>query len=296
MKQLLFTLVAVLISMATLNAQQIAVVNGSGSTSVYDTLDEAIEGATSGCTIYLPGGGFQINTPFDKKITIMGISHKADSENEDGNTLISGNIDLKPGSDGSAIMGIYLTGNINIGVEGLVKNVTVKYCNINSVQVKSGHCPGIYINQCYLRNPSAFNNSNVTFTNNISHCIESAEGGTINYNIFVGGNGYYGSCVLFSGTSTSKYNICNTYGVSCDDTGSEIIDFGNFINDQGITPRSNFHFKDDYQGNRNIGVYAGGTGFNDGGLPPMPHIISKNVAEQTDAKGNLRIEVKVKAN
>lgn len=300
MKHFLFALMVALLSAATLSAQQIAVVSGSGSTRVYDTLDEAIEGASSGSTIYLPGGGFQVSTEtkITKRVAIIGIGHKPNSENEDGNTVISGNIQFAPGSDGSAIMGAYLSHQVHIGVDGRVKNITVKYCNLSSVQVLTDSCPGILINQNYLRDPSNFSNSNVTFTNNITHYIQNAKGGIINYNIFAEYYWYYGTAwTVNCSDCTSKYNIFRSYGfIGCEDVGSQNTDMGCFVNSQGITTRSDFHFKPEYEGNRNIGVYGGGTGFNDGGLPPTPHIISKSVAEQTDAQGKLKVRVTVKAN
>lgn len=305
MKQLLFTLVAVLISMATLNAQQIAVVNGSGSTSVYDTLDEAIEGATSGSTIYLPGGGFQISEEIKitKRITIMGIGHKFHSENADGNTTVSGDLNFAAGSDGSAVMGIYLSGTVRIGVGAKVSNILVKYCNVGEITVNTAHCPGIVVNQNFVRSYSNFNDSDAEISNNVISGITGVDGGTISFNIVP----YY-----YAGASSSNYSIyVNNSSVYNNLTGHGIrTGSGNqldgnksysiastvFVKESNIGTAGDWHFKDDYTGDRNCGVYAGGTGFNDGGLPPMPHIISKNVAEQTDAKGNLRIEVKVKAN
>ena len=43
-----------------------------------------------------------------------------------------------------------------------------------------------------------------------------------------------------------------------------------------------------------IGIY-GGSGFSDEALAPIPRIVSKKVAEQTDGSGKLQIEVTVKA-
>ena len=300
MKHFLFALMVALLSAATLSAQQIAVVSGSGSTRVYDTLDEAIEGASSGSTIYLPGGGFRVSedTKITKRVAIIGIGHKPNSENEDGNTVISGNIQFGVGSDGSAIMGVYMGNDIHIGVEGVVKNITVKYCNVNSIQVTTPDCPGILVNQNYLRSNSVFNSSNVTITNNIMSPVRGIKGGIVNHNIVFGYAYFDGDYGILCEESTSMYNICtHNWGNirGCEDVGS-VKGVSPFRNNQGITTRSDFHLPDDYEGSTLIGVYGGGTGFNDGGIPPMPHIISKSVAEQTDARGKLRVQVTVKAN
>lgn len=305
MKQLLFTLVAALFSVASLCAQQIAVVNGSGSTSVYDTLDEAIEGATSGSTIYLPGGGFQVSaeTKISKCITIMGIGHKFHSENADGNTTVSGDLNFAAGSDGSAVMGIYLSGTVNIGVGAKVSNILVKYCNVGKISVSTAHCPGIVVNQNYVRSYSSFNGSDAEISNNVISGIAAVDGGTVSYNIVTYTyNGSYNYNSIFTSNS-SVYNNLTAYGVRSSDgnqldenTSYGVDDSKVFVKYSGIGTASDLHFRDDYTGDRNCGVYAGGTGFNDGGLPPMPHIISKSVAEQTDAQGKLKIRVTVKAN
>ena len=84
MKRNIFIAVALFATM-TANAQNIAVVNPSNETSVYQTLDEAVTGADPGSIIYLPGGGVQIknDTKITKKLTIMGVSHRGDTDNAD---------------------------------------------------------------------------------------------------------------------------------------------------------------------------------------------------------------------
>jgi len=43
-----------------------------------------------------------------------------------------------------------------------------------------------------------------------------------------------------------------------------------------------------------VGIYSG-TGFNDDQLAPVPYIIGKRIPEQTDASGQLLIQIRVKA-
>lgn len=305
MKRFILSLLVALLTSAMLHAQQIAVVSGSGSTSVYDTLDDAIAGASSGSTIYLPGGGFQVSaeTKIKKKITIMGISHKYNSENADGNTTISGDLQFAPGSDGSAVMGVYLGNNILIGVDGRVRNILVKYCNLNEIQVKTDSCPGIIVNQTYGRGNLWFGNSNAQVTNCIANGIGNVRGGIIRYNIFCGASynpyryDYYSYKDIYN--STISNNIAR-YGIYYHSGNIEEENMGGdfsaaIVNNQGVNPKSDFHFTEEYEGSRNVGIYAGGTGFSDACLPPMPIITSMHVAEQTDAQGKLQIQVSVKA-
>lgn len=185
MKRKLLIAVAFLATM-TAAAQNIAAVSPSNATTIYQTLDEAIVGAESGSTIYLPGGGFQISdeAKINKKLTIMGVSHRGDTDNVDGATIIGGNLYFEEGSSGSAILGVYVSGNINVGTETVpTTNFTARYCNVNSIQVKNSLSSGMIVNQCYLRNVSNFGNTNVKITNCISDRIENIQNGTISYNI-----------------------------------------------------------------------------------------------------------------
>ena len=104
MKRILSIAVA-LVATITAGAQNIAVVNSSNTTKIYQTLDEAITEAEDGSIIYLPGGGFQVtdNAVIDKQLTIMGVSHRGDTDNVDGATVISGNLNFIEGSSYSAV-------------------------------------------------------------------------------------------------------------------------------------------------------------------------------------------------
>ena len=43
-----------------------------------------------------------------------------------------------------------------------------------------------------------------------------------------------------------------------------------------------------------VGIY-GGTGFSEGCMPPVPYVSVKEIDEQTDAAGNLKVTLRVKA-
>ena len=190
MKKIHFIAVALMATITTW-AQNIAVVSPSNVTKVRQTLDEAISEAEDGSIIYLPGGGFQIKdeTIITKRLTIMGVSHRGDTDNVDGATVIAGNICFVGGSSGSSVTGVYVSGDINVGdEENYVSNLTVRFCNVNSIQVKNSNSSGMIINQCYLRNTSNFGNCNVRLENNILHSAININGGIISsknyYKIF----------------------------------------------------------------------------------------------------------------
>lgn len=323
MKRKILFAVALLATM-TAAAQNIAAVSPSNATTIFQTLDEAIAGAESGSTIYLPGGGFQIKdeTKINKKLTIMGVSHRGDTDNVDGATIISGNLHFEGGSSGSAVLGVYLSGNINVGTgTDPVTNFTVRYCNVNSIKVKHSQSSGMVVNQCYIRDTARFGNCNVRLENNILHSLFDVNGGIIDHNIIIS---------IAPGTSVTFYNVNNTSilnnfflnsgrGISggncqllnnCIGTGSMgdnpvIIDEGVnlwddvFYANKGVSILSDYRLKGSWGKGKatdgtDIGIY-GGTGFKDEALAPIPRIVSKKVDESTDGSGKLQIEVTVKA-
>ncbi len=327
-KRILLAAIAAIMGTAVSVAQQIAVVSESGSTDVYQTLTEAIEGASNGSVIYLPGGGFQIHdsVKITKRLCFIGIGHKAKTENVDGNTVISGNLFFNVGSSGSSVMGCYISGNVNIGADGAVNNVLVKICNLNAVDVKNNLCSGTLINQNYIRSRVIFNGAQAKVSNNILHSIDNLNGGEVKNNIITSYT-HYGTANI--GYNQSSYDII-IRGTNCiianniffsnqtplhgsasitsnnmfnnRDWGDDPINIGGAdwntvftkYNNGAITPASEFKFTKDYQQYSDCGIY-GGDGFSDGQLPPVPFIVSKSIPEQTDASGKLNIKIRVKA-
>ena len=315
MKKVLIVFMA-LVWTASLMAQRIAVVDRNGSTQIFKTLQEAIEGAEDNSVIYLPGGRFSIanNVRINKKLTVIGIGYNANStENVDGRTLIQGNLQFAEGSSGSAVMGCYLTDCINIGTldKSAVNDFLVKYCDVWDINV-NGSASGTIINQNYIRSAIYFNGTGGEVTNNIMGVIYNMNGGIVSNNCFCRKN--YGSDALqisnaiisdnvfvswkgHSGSEVSAYHnlfIGVNWGDDClnltDVTWSDV-----FIKDDGVLPTSNYHFKDAYkQYESQYGIYSG-TGFSDDQLPPVPYIVEKHIDQQTDASGHLNVRIRVKA-
>ena len=210
MKRVLSIIAVTLITFTTATAQRISVVTEDGATSVFRTLQQAIEGADPGSTIYLPGGGFSIadSVKITKRLTIIGIGHKPNNENADGSTIISGNLFFNEGSSGSAIMACKITGNVNIGEDGKeVDDVLVKNCNLNSVQVKNSTCQETVISQNYILSPSNFGGSNGQVTNNVLHSIQNIVNGFVSYNIILGAYTYHSGSVWGGGDYQDVANI-----------------------------------------------------------------------------------------
>lgn len=334
-KKIITLLVALMATVASAYAQQISVVAPNGATTLYRTLPDAIKGATAGSVVYLPGGGFSIpdSVKITKKLTVIGIGHKAKSDNVDGATIIAGNLWFNEGSSGSAVLGCYIIGNVNIGEDGIVNNVTVKLCNLDVVNVKNNNCTGTLINNCYIRGYACdFSNAAVTVKNNIMTAIHSMTGGIVKNNILTAeggklGGGRTSGKITFrnvhntticnniilatgeieargtndysgdrnSGLITYKNMNKRAWGEDAIDISAEWDEVFEKYNNGAISPASNFHFKDEYKEYENqVGIYAG-DGFSDGALPPVPYIVAKKIDDKTDAAGKLNIKVRVKA-
>ncbi|MDR1091794.1 MAG: hypothetical protein LBL79_12040 [Prevotella sp.] len=315
------------------NAQQISVVAPSGATTLYTSLDSAIIQAVAGSTVYLSGGGFQVKdeTKITKKLTIIGIGHKPDNDNADGSTMVGGNLFFESGANNSALMGVYLSGNVYIGTDEVaINNFLLRYCNVNSVQVRNSNCQDIVINQNYIRNISYGGESAIRFTNNVVHTISFVNGGAIDHNvirhsyngndddvlyaiqnsqvfnnILMGSNGtsFLENSVIRNNMITGDWKGWGDWRDEDESYGSIKIvgDWGDVFEGPitGVTPVCNYSLKGSQGKNAatdgtDIGIY-GGTGFSDSALPPVPRIVSKIIPEQTDENGKLNIQVYVKA-
>lgn len=330
MKKVFLSLFVALMATVAAQAQQIAVVAEDGTTNMYRTLSDAIEHASTGSVIYLPGGGFVISDEMKitKKLHIIGIGYNLDGRNADGITTIGGNLWFSKGSDGSSVIGCYISGNVNIGNDAeIVNDVLINRCNLKSVQVNNSECIGTEVNQNYVRETCNFGKSEVTISNNVIGKIQNIATGVISYNtcchkcygstipfkldpalenvnnstiignIFRGENPYYDyfhtgtSCVLSKNLFVGGSTVGNNPIVI--DAGVNDI-FVN-VNNWSITPASNFHFKEGYKEYESqCGIYAG-TGFDQRGFPPVPYIVNKEIDPQTDASGMLKVTISVKA-
>lgn len=311
MKKLIILFVAIMATVAV-KAQQIAVVSGN-STTVHSTLQAAIEAAPAGSVIYLPGGGFPISddVKITKKLNIIGIGYWVKGDNVDGYTSILGNLWFNEGSDGSSVMGVYMTGKIYIGNDGKkVDNVLVRYNWIDGVEVHNSACMGTVVNQNYLRGESCFDFASVDFTNNIASDVQSIDNGVIAHNILTGsyhsiwatGNSSIkGNIFLYGGVNGVSGQINSNMTRWAWDEDEDLINMEGiewsdvFVNNAGVNPKSDFHFKDNYkQYQDRVGIYSG-NGFRESSQPNTPYIVAKQVDEMTDAEGKLNIKIRVRA-
>ena len=290
-------------------AQQIAVVYGS-TLKTCNTLAEAVKNATDGCTIYLPAGGFQIadTVRIKNRVSIIGLTHKTKSKNADGITTISGDLYFDQGSDGSVVMGCFISGYVRIGYDGnAVHNIFMRYCNLNGILVKGPQCTGTTVNQCYVRNTCSFNNAPATMTHNVMNGTSNLNGGIVSNNIVVAGSigasntTIINNVFMESNPNASNCPTCNN--MSKGSWGDDPIPISGEWNtvfvkpDFGISSNSDFHFTTDYaKYESSIGIYGGKNGtinFHEDALPPVPYVRMKTVPETTNFNGMLDVNLTV---
>ena len=304
MTKRMFIILAAFVWTITLAAQEITVVNSNGTTHFYRTLTQAIEKPTDNCVIYLPQGGFALHdsVKITKKVTIIGVGHRGKHGKVDGVSNIGGNLFFNEGSNGSAVMGCYLGGTLNVNVSDFL----LRYCNAGNINVIASSV-GIIINQNYIRGDINFNGARGMVTNNILRRVNNMNGGIIRYNVFArdtyigasnvfitdnvfvvwgshSGSDIKASHNLFIGAEWGE-NPLNLTDVTAADV---------FVNDAGVSNSSDYHFQEAFkQYETQFGIYAG-QGFNDLQAAPVPSLILRSADEQTNTSGQLKVQVRVK--
>ena len=109
-------LVALFIVFTNLNAQHSFVVQNNGANG-YKTLNEAYENASTGDTIYLPGGSFTMPT-INKSLVWIGVGYHPDSCKATYFTEINNGVYFQGECDNSFITGIQFNADVQFGVNG----------------------------------------------------------------------------------------------------------------------------------------------------------------------------------
>lgn len=311
-KKLIVMLMLVGMAMTAMG-QQIAVVFEGGSMRMAATLKQAVDNATDGSVIYLPAGGFQIGDTvrIKHRVSIIGLNHKTKSENADGMTSISGNLFFDEGSDGSVVMGCFISGNVMIGYdEKAVHNIFIRYCNLNAIEVQSNLCTGTTVNQCYIRNTCNFNNAPAIITHNVMNGTNGLNGGLVDYNVVTGSIGCSNTTitnnVLMSGSSSNSGPTSNNMTLNTtwgdNPVKVEAESWADVFEKPGpgISSNASYHFKEGFKEHENsVGIYGGKSVssikyFHDDALPPVPYMQAKEVPGSTNFDGKLNVTLTVK--
>lgn len=329
---ILFLLTLVIGISANAQSKKVAL-HHAGTTSLFlgnNAYAQAVLAAVSGDTIYIPGGYWDAAN-IDKRLTIYGAGHYPDSTVATGITHLTGGFGFYPGSDSSMVQGLEVNGDINFH-NGLVSYVTINRCAFNSSTMNSttNH---ITFSENLIRgalnpnNQADFlnirNNFIVNYIQNIvqgaliennifnysqpvyyyPQNLSSVNGSLIRNNIFMEPTAaaiIYGSNNLFQ---NNLFTMTPSYGANTSTANYINISAANiFVTYTGI---STFYYTDNYHlqnpatylgtDGSQVGIYGGLNPYKLASVPTNPHIQIQTVAPNTDASGNLNVNISVGA-
>lgn len=319
----------------TSTAQQKVALNRNGTTEIFggsNPFNDAYLAAISGDTIYLPGGNLPYPATIDKKLVIIGAGHYPSVTVATNRTVLNGSLTIGENADNLHLEGIDISGGITFAYNHKVDGVVIKRCRTYSIGYSgngSTPCFNNTIRECVINSTIDFSNAkSLSFSNNIvGSAVSSGSELGISNNIFLySGNQYY----IFSNIDNSSISnniVFQAYDGSYIQTSCELSTFSNnifavspsigsntFVNNYNtvtivglfVNQTANaFDYTHDYHlanpttylglDSNQVGIYGGLFPFKDSALPVNPNIISKTIAPQTNAGGELNIQVQVKA-
>lgn len=238
MKKLIF-LSFVLFS--TLSFAQPHFVVQNGTTKVYNNINTAISEASSGDTLYVPGGGFSISATVDKTLHWIGVGHYPDSTVATGPSKIVSSVSFTGNCDNSTFEGIDFTSNFSIGSsDNELENMVMKRCRIRGTltlrAISTGN-PNInaQISECVIYNINGQNASNCLVEKsfvfyNISNFHQSLF--RFSYmNLY--NPSYYGTITIYNCINCQFRN--NVFSYENDLSGVESCDFSYNLFSGGLT-------------------------------------------------------------
>jgi hypothetical protein len=333
MKKIIFSFVFVLLAIVTFSQQKVAL-HHNGTTTIFggsNPFNDAYTAAVSNDTIYLPGGSLPYPAVIDKSVTIFGAGHYPNVTVATNRTVLNGNLTINENADNLHLEGIELTGGLFFSNNHKVDGVVIKRCRVNSITYSGGGttpCINNTIRECVINGHIDFSNAkSLLFSNNIigsyiangselgiSNNIFLASGGIIIFNsisnssisnniVFQQSMGYYfqNNCILNTFSNNIITGITPAESNTFVNNHNSIVIAGLFVNQTGNI----FDYTHDYHlvipatylgtdGNQ-VGIYGGLFPYKDSALPVNPNIVSKTVAPQTNASGELNFQIQVKA-
>ncbi len=295
---------------------------------------DAYNAASTGDTIYLPGGAFTPPAEINKGLIIYGVGYHPDSTAATSPTLISGTLLLKEDADNFYMEGVEVSIQLNFAGNESVSQFTFRRCRIdNSVNITGNltnpSTQGAFIECVFMGSINLQNLTNSLFSN----CICQGRFDNSNSNQFKNlilllsiaqtydrvfqncNNNEISNCIVMN---TNNYfingtgNICynNLFVAASPDFNASAIINGNyfsvdpatiFVNQSGnaFTYNQDYHLQspETYPGTdgSQVGIYGGIFTFKAGSVPITPHISIKEVAPVTDPDGNLNVTIQVGA-
>jgi hypothetical protein len=317
----------------TVFSQAAFIRSGNGSTTVYRSLDSVVANYQAGDTIYLPGGTFEVgNVYFTRKVVVYGAGHYPDSAAATGRTVLNGNINITGNASQSMFQGFYLSGNIALGTDAAssnVKGLVIQRCSFGDITLAvndnyNSLAENIMIRECVVRsNLNVRYAKDVLIENNlINGALYNTNGSVKVSNNIMFGNGhtlYIVTSVLFennifyqaggfqyaSGSNTFRNNV---FRMASPLIGSDIGENNLFsVSSLFVHPATAFDYGINFhlaagspaiaagKGGTDCGIYGGPRSYKEAAVPSNPHVRSKTISDNTNASGQLQVQVTVAA-
>jgi len=160
---------------SNLNAQKKVVLHSQGSVTVFggsQPFITAYNAASTGDTIYLPGGQLSSPTQFDKGLKIFGAGHHPDSALVTGNTILPSSITIQAGADNLHLEGLQILGNVSFTANTKIDSVAIQRCfiqgNVSVTGTSGNFSDGLkWRENIFAGTLNMQNTSNLIFHNNI---------------------------------------------------------------------------------------------------------------------------------
>ena len=315
-KLIIWVFLLACLTVTSVNAQVFLIERGASSFT-YPNIKAAVDALQDGDKLYLPPGIFSLtgykwtgvtgtqnysNTiAITKRVAIYGAGYNQGANStiiQDGNFIFSVN------ASGSSITGVRFDSYVNLEK---ASNVMIARCKLTNTFSMTDVSSNNYINECEFHasvqmsqeSGAVFTKSILYYPNNIFY-----NSSMIN-NIFVN-NRVTNSAYTVSGTNNSfNYNLwvgtILQYNATHNNTfANEITEvaFEDTFQDFNV---GNYHLKATSVGKnaandgRDVGIFGTAFPFKESRLPSTPYFSIKAISAETDASGNLPVNLKIEA-
>lgn len=190
MKKILFSLFVSACAAVTLNAKVLTVSNHAITAGKYTTVQEAIDAAAIGDTVYVHGSTTTYgNIKINKRLVLIGAGHNNKETQHNLNSRID-NIEFTATNSSILSSGSILKGFSIGSISGTASNVLIERNYSSNISVGGSNW---IIKNNFISNLSINNASNTVISNNLINSISTSDKPSviITNNVFIGGGFYY---------------------------------------------------------------------------------------------------------
>lgn len=333
-KLIIWVFLLACLTVTSVNAQVFLIERGASSFT-YPNIKAAVDALQDGDKLYLPPGIFSLtgykwtgvtgtqnysNTiAITKRVAIYGAGY-----NQGANSTIikEGSFIFSVNASGSSITGVRFDSYVNLEK---ASNVMIARCKLTNTFSMTDVSSNNYINECeFHATVSMSHESGAVFTKSIfNYSYNTFYNSTLSNNLFMitTNNGFYNSSMInnifvnnrvtnsaytVSGTNNSfNYNLwvgtILQYNATYNNTfANEITEvaFEDTFQDFNV---GNYHLKATSVGKnaandgRDVGIFGTAFPFKESRLPSTPYFSIKAISAETDASGNLPVNLKIEA-